>query len=80
MDKSNLLENMIKFDNKFNPKTKESKAKKFVFDSVNAFYEGRVITFNAFINEIFPIKATQGKGRPRMLASHPSELVCDSKY
>ena len=37
MDKSNLLENMIKFDNKSNPKTKESKAKKNFFDSVNAF-------------------------------------------
>ena len=82
MDKSNLLENMMKFDNKSNPKTKESKAKKKKksFDSVNALYEGREITFNAFISEIFPVKATQGKGRPRMLASPPFELACYSKY
>ena len=30
--------------------------------SVSAFYENRVLTFNAFKNRIFPKKATQGKG------------------
>ena len=41
MDQSNLLENIVKFNNKFKPKTKEGKAKKpNTFDSVNAPYEG----------------------------------------
>ena len=41
MDQSNLLENIVKFNNKFKPKTKEGKAKKQnTFDSVNAPYEG----------------------------------------
>ena len=41
MDQSSLLENMVKFNNKSKPKTKEGKAKKQnTFDSVNAFCEG----------------------------------------
>ena len=41
MDQSNLLENIVKFNNKFKPKTKEGKAKNpNTFDSVNAPYEG----------------------------------------
>ena len=41
MDQSNLLENIVKFNNKFKPKTKEGKTKKQnTFDSVNAPYEG----------------------------------------
>ena len=41
MDQSNLLENMVKFDNKSKPKTKEGKVKKQnTFDSVNALFEG----------------------------------------
>ena len=41
MDQSNLLENIVKFNNKFKAKTKEGKAKKpNTFDSVNALYEG----------------------------------------
>ena len=37
-------------------------------NSVNALYEGRELTLNAFRNGIFPIKSTQGKGRPSDLA------------
>ena len=49
MDPSNLLENMVKINNKSKPKTKEDKAKKQnIFDSVNALYEGRELTLNAF--------------------------------
>ena len=63
MDQRNLLENMVKFNNKSKPKTKEGKAKKQnTFDSVNTPYEGRELTLNAFRSGIFPIKATQGKG------------------
>ena len=41
MDQSNLLENMVKFNNKSKPKTKEGKVKKQnTFDSVNVLFEG----------------------------------------
>ena len=62
MDQSNQLENMVQFDNKSKPKSKEGKAKKQnAFDSVNAHYEGRELTLNASRNGTFPIKATQSK-------------------
>ena len=70
MDQSNLLENIVKFNNKSKPKTKEGKAKKpNTFDSVNAPYEGWELTLNIFISGIFPIKEIQGKVAPRMLVS-----------
>ena len=57
MDQTNLLENMVKFNNKSRPKTKEGKGKKQnTFDSVNALYEGRELTLNTFRSRIFPIK------------------------
>ena len=41
MDQSNLLENMVQFNNKSIQKNKEGKDKKMnTFDSVNALYEG----------------------------------------
>ena len=43
-------------------------------DSVNALYEGRILTLNAFRRGIFLIKAIQGKGRPRV-SSCPSDLA-----
>ena len=37
MDQTNLLENMVKFNNRYRPRSKEGKAKKYnTFDSVNA--------------------------------------------
>ena len=36
MDQRNLLQSMVKFNNKSKPKTKEGKVKKKTFDSVNA--------------------------------------------
>ena len=70
MDQTNLLKNMGKFNNKSRPKTKEGKAKKQnTLNSVNALYECRELTLNAFRKGIFPIKATQGKGRPSDLAT-----------
>ena len=38
------------------------------YESVNALYQGREVTLNAFKSRIFPIKSTQGKW-------HPSELA-----
>ena len=70
MDQTNLLENMVKFNNKSRPKTKEGKYKKRnTFESVSALYEGRVLTLNDFRSRIFPIKEKQGKGRPLDLAT-----------
>ena len=72
MDQTNLLENMVKFNNKSKLKTKEGKVKKQnTFHSVNDRYEGQELTLNAFRSGIFPIKATKGKGGLRILASHP---------
>ena len=63
MDQTNLLENIIKFNNKYKPKTKEGKGKKQnTFDSINALFEARELTLNAFRSGIFSIKVTQGKG------------------
>ena len=57
MDRTNLLENMVKINNKSRPKTKEGKDKKQnAFDSVSAPYECRELTLNAFRSGIFPIK------------------------
>ena len=42
MNQSNLLENMVKFDEKSRPRKKEDKKeKKKTLESVNALYEGR---------------------------------------
>ena len=52
MDQSNLFK-----------RTTEGKNKKWhTFKRVNALYEGRELTINAFKSEIFLIKSTQGKG------------------
>ena len=75
MDQINVLENMLKCDNKSKPRPKKSKAKKIFFGKVHALYEGRELTHNVFINRIFPIKATQGRRRPNMLPSRPSDLA-----
>ena len=48
---------MVKFNKKSKPETKENKDKKRnTFYSVNAFYEGRELTFNAHKSRIFLIK------------------------
>ena len=60
MDQINLLKNMVELNDKSRPRKEEDKEN--TFESVNAFYEGRELTFNAFTSRIFPIKAKQGKG------------------
>ena len=63
MDQTNLLENMVKFNNYSRLKTKEDKDKKRnTFHSVSVLYEGRELTLNAFRSGIFPTKEKQGKG------------------
>ena len=70
MDQSNLLEEVVKSNNKSTPKTKEGKAKEQnTFDSVNTLHEGRDLTLDTFRGGIFPIKATQRKGHPLDLAT-----------
>ena len=69
MNQSKLLENMVKFNNKSKPKTKEGMDKKQnTFDSVNALYEVRELTINAFRSGVFPIL-------PSTLASRPSDFA-----
>ena len=56
MDQTNLLENMVKFNNRSRPKTKEDRDKKRnTFDITNAFYESQELTLNAFRSGIFPL-------------------------
>ena len=48
MDQSNLLENIVKFNNKSQPKPKEGKAKKQnTFDCINALYKGGELSLNS---------------------------------
>ena len=48
-DQSNLLENVIQFNNNFKSKIIEQKNKKLnTFDNVNALYEGWELTLNTF--------------------------------
>ena len=55
MDQTNLLENIVKFNNNSRPNSKEDNDKKRnTFDSVSALYEGRELTHNAFRSRIFP--------------------------
>ena len=62
MDQSNLLENMVKFNNKSKRKTKKGKNKnRNTFHSVNALYEGRELNLNAFKSGIFLITAAKGE-------------------
>ena len=56
------IKTIIEIDNRSRPKAKECKVKKRnTFDSVNAFYEGRELTLNAFKSEICPLNPSKGK-------------------
>ena len=55
MDQNNLLNNMLEFNDKSRPKTKEDKSKKSnTYKSVNVLYKGRELTLNAFQSGISP--------------------------
>ena len=65
MDQSNLLENMVEFNDKSRPRKKKNKEKKKKwnpFERVNALYEGRQLTPNVFRSRIFSVNTTQGRG------------------
>ena len=73
MDQSNLLENVVEFDNKIiklDQTKKKIKERRNYFDSISTFYEGQELTLNAFRSGIFQIKATKGKGSPSDLVMH----------
>ena len=62
MDQTNLLENVIEFNNQSRSRSKEDKNKKWnTFNSVGVLYEGRELTLNAFRSGIFPIKEKKEK-------------------
>ena len=70
MGQSNQFENMVKFINKYKPKTRERKAKEQnTFDSVNALYEGRELTLNNFRGGIFRRKKTRERSKYVRFAS-----------
>ena len=55
MDQNNLLKNMLEFNDKSRPKTKEDKSKKRnTYKSVNVLYQGRELTLNAVQSGISP--------------------------
>ena len=61
-DHSNLLEDMVEFNNKSRPRTKEGKMKKRnTFEYINALYEVPELTLNVFKSRIFPLKTSQEK-------------------
>ena len=62
MDQSNLLKDMVEFNDKSRPRKKEDEGKRNIFDSVNALYEGCESTLNTFNSGIFPIKEIKGEG------------------
>ena len=54
-DQSNLLKNIVEFNKKSRPRTKEGKdIKRDTYENVYALYEGRELTLNAFRGGIFP--------------------------
>ena len=57
----NLLENILEFNSRFRPRSKADK-KSDTFESVNNLFKGQELTFNAFKNEIFPLKSTRREG------------------
>ena len=63
MDQANLLENMVKLNNKSRIRSKEHTDKKRnTFDGVTVLYKGWELPLNAFRSWIFPIKATPETG------------------
>ena len=55
MDKTNLLENVVKLNIKSRPKSKEGEKKK-ILTKVHALYQYREVAYNAFRSGIFLIK------------------------
>ena len=73
MDQANLLENMIKFNNKSRLKSQEDKDKKRnTFDCVSALYEGRELSLNAFRKGMFSFKGKKGN---RLKILTPKQII-----
>ena len=63
MDQSNLLKDLIEFNNKSRPGTIEGKDKKRdTYESAYALYEGRELILNAFKSGIFQIESAKVEG------------------
>ena len=60
MDQINLVGNMVEFNDKSRPKQKKKRQKRYLW-MCKCFYEGRELSLNAFISEIFSIKVTRKK-------------------
>ena len=74
MGQSNLLENMVKFNDKYRPKNKEDKDRqRNTYESAYAFYEDRELTLNAFTNGIIHIK--NARERTSLERSYATENV-----
>ena len=66
---SNLLENLVQFNNK--SRQKKIKIKKEILMEVHMlFMRGRELTLNDFKCEIFPIKLTKGEGLKILTPKH----------
>ena len=69
MNQTNLLESMVKFNNKARPSSTEKQGKKQnTFDIVDTLYAGQKITLNAFRSRIFKIK--EARKRASMYVSY----------
>ena len=62
VDLSNLLKNLVEFNNKSRPSTIEGKEKKDTFESAYALDEGPEFILKSFKSGTFPVKATKGEG------------------
>ena len=62
-DQSNLLNNIVEFNDKSKTRSKEGNDKKrHTYESAYALYEGWELTLNVFKGGIFPRKAKQSEG------------------
>ena len=71
MDQRNLLERMVKFNNKYRLNSKEDK-ENYTYKSAYAFSKWQQLTLIAFKSEIFQIKEIQNKGLKILL---PTQML-----
>ena len=71
MDQSNLLKNLVGFDNKYRPRTIEVKRKeRDTYKSACTLYKDQELILNGFKSGIFTIKAIKG---PKILT--PKQIL-----
>ena len=72
-EQSNMLENILQFNNRSNLNLKADKyLKSDTFKSINAFYKGRELLCKAFKIGVFPLKSTQATG---IKILHPKRML-----